>query len=58
MKNSKTQKELTKAWVKMELNSSYGFPPIPVVSMVYDENKTISNIKKLLLNRMKVIHLN
>jgi len=41
MKNSKTQKELTKAWAKMELNSSYGFPPVSVVPMVYDENKAL-----------------
>jgi hypothetical protein len=41
MKNSKTQKELTNAWAKIELNSSYGFPPIPVIPMEYDENKAL-----------------
>ena len=41
MKNSKIQKELTKAWAKMELNSSYDFPPIPVIPMEYDENKAL-----------------
>jgi hypothetical protein len=41
MKNSKTQKEITKAWAKMELNSSYGFPPVPVIPMQYDENKVL-----------------
>ena len=37
----KTQKDLVKAWVKMELHSSYGFPPVPVIPMVYDENKAL-----------------
>jgi len=37
----KTQKDLVKAWDKIELNSSYGFPPIPVIPMVYDENKAL-----------------
>jgi hypothetical protein len=41
MKNSKTQNELTKACAKMELNSFYGFPPVPIVSMEYDENKAL-----------------
>jgi hypothetical protein len=41
MKNSKTQKEITKAWAKMELNSSYGFPPVSVIPMEYDENKAL-----------------
>ena len=41
MKNSQTQKDLVKTWVKMELNSSYGFPPIPVIPMEYDENKAL-----------------
>ena len=35
----KTQIDLLKAWAKFELNSSYGFPPVPVIPMVYDENK-------------------
>jgi hypothetical protein len=37
----KTQKDLVKAWTKIELNSSYGFPPIPVIPMKYDENKAL-----------------
>lgn len=41
MKNSQTQKDLVKAWAKMELNSSYGFPPVPVIPMEYDENKAL-----------------
>ena len=41
MENSRTQKDLVKAWSKMELNSSYGFPPIPVIPMYYDENKAL-----------------
>lgn len=41
MKNSQTQKDLTKAWSKIELNSSYGFPPVPVIPMEYDENKAL-----------------
>lgn len=41
MKNTQTQKDLVKAWSKMELNSSYGFPPVPVIPMEYDENKAI-----------------
>ena len=41
MKNLKTQKDLVKAWAKMKLNSSYGFPPIPVIPMEYDENKAL-----------------
>ena len=41
MKNSKTQKEMIKAWAKIELNSSYGFPSVPAISMKYDENKAL-----------------
>lgn len=41
MKNSQTQKDLVKAWAKIELNSSYGFPPVPVIPMEYDENKSL-----------------
>lgn len=41
MRNPQTQKDLVKAWAKMELNSSYGFPPIPVIPMEYDENKVL-----------------
>jgi hypothetical protein len=37
----KTQKDLVKAWAKMELNSSYGFPPVPNIPMEYDKNKTL-----------------
>lgn len=36
-----SQKDLVKAWAKMELNSSYGFPPVPVIPMEYDENKSL-----------------
>jgi hypothetical protein len=41
MKNSQTQKDIVKAWAKMELNSSYGFPPVPVILMEYDEDKAL-----------------
>lgn len=41
MKDSETQKYLVKAWSKMELNSSYGFPPVPVIPTEYDENKAL-----------------
>ena len=41
MKNSQTQKDLVKSWAKIELNSSYGFPPVPVIPMEYDENKAL-----------------
>lgn len=34
----KLQKALVKTWAKIELNSSYGFPPVPVIPMEYDEN--------------------
>lgn len=37
----KTQKDLLKAWAKIELNSSYGFPPVPAIPMVYNENKEL-----------------
>ena len=37
----KTQKDIVKACVKIELNSSYGFPPVPVIPMEYDENKAL-----------------
>lgn len=36
-----TQKELVKSWAKMELNSCYGFPPVPVISTYYDENNSL-----------------
>ena len=32
------QKDIIKAWTKMELNSSYGLPSVPVTTMVYDKN--------------------
>jgi hypothetical protein len=38
---SRTQKDIVKVWDKIELNSSYGFPPVPVIAMVYDENKVL-----------------
>ena len=37
----KTQKDLVKAWAKMELNSSYGSPPVPNIPMEYDKNKAL-----------------
>lgn len=37
----KTQKDLVKAWAKIELHSSYGFPPVSVIPMEYDENKEL-----------------
>ncbi len=33
----KTQKDIVKTWIKIELNSYYGFPPIPLIPMEYDE---------------------
>ena len=41
MENTQTQKDITKAWAKMVLNSSYGFPPVPIIPMQYDENKAL-----------------
>ena len=57
MKNSKTQKEITKAWAKMELNSCYGFPPVPVIPMEYDENKAlqITEEGKKILNEKQLL---
>ena len=37
----KTQKDFVKAWAKMELNSCYGYPPVPVIPIEYDENKVL-----------------
>ena len=54
MINTKTQKELTKAWAKMELNSSYGFPPVPVIPMEYDENKALQITKEGNKNLMMI----
>ena len=54
MENSKTQKEITKAWAKMELNSSYGFPPIPIIPMVYDEDKALQITKEGKKNLMLI----
>ena len=34
-------KKIIKSWAKMELNSSYGFPPIPNNPMEYDKNKVL-----------------
>ena len=42
----KTQKDLVKAWAKMELNSSYGFPPVPNIPMEYDKNKILQITKE------------
>lgn len=33
--------DVLKAWKKIELNSSFGFPPIPVIPMEYYENKKL-----------------
>jgi hypothetical protein len=41
MENSQKQKDITKAWAKMILNSSYGFPPVPIISIEYNENKAL-----------------
>ena len=32
---------IKKAWAKMMLNSSFGFPPQPIIPMLYDENKRL-----------------
>jgi hypothetical protein len=37
----KQQQDLIKAWTKIILNSSYGFPPFSVIQMKYDENKAL-----------------
>ena len=37
----KTQKNFEKSWAKMMLNSSYGFPPQPIIPIIYDENKAL-----------------
>lgn len=54
MKNSQTQKDLVKAWAKMELNSSYGFPPVPVIPMEYDENKALQITEEVKKNLMLI----
>lgn len=41
MENLQKQKDITKSWSKMILNSSYGFPPVPIISIEYDENKVL-----------------
>lgn len=55
MSKAKTQKDLVKAWAKIELNSSYGFPPIPVVPVVYDENNMLQITEQGKKN-IKIIH--
>jgi hypothetical protein len=50
----KTQKDFVKAWAKMELNSSYGFPPVSVISTMYDENK-VPQITEEGKNRLWII---
>ena len=45
MKNSKTQKELTNAWSKMELNSSYGLPQVASITHIVIMKRKIE-IKK------------
>lgn len=42
----KTQKDLVKAWAKIELNSFYGFPPLPVIPMEYNEKKILQITEK------------
>ena len=44
-----TQYKLEKAFLKMELNSCYGFPPIPNITMIHDVNEDtkITNEKSL-----------
>ena len=37
----KNQKELVIAWTKIELNSSYRFPPIPNITMEFDKDKAL-----------------
>jgi hypothetical protein len=54
MENLQTQKDLAKAWTKMELNSSYGFPPIQVIPMVYNENKAFQIIEEGKKNLMVI----
>ena len=41
MNKKMNQKDLVKEWYKMILNSSYGLPPIPIIPMYYDENKSL-----------------
>lgn len=37
----KNQKEFIKAWYKMMINSSFGYPPVPIIGYEYDENKKL-----------------
>lgn len=47
------QRQLEKAWAKMELNSCYGFPPISTL-FVYDKEKA-EKITKSGENYLKII---
>lgn len=31
---------ILKIWAKIELNSLYGFPPVSIIPMLYDKNKS------------------
>lgn len=37
----KNKKEIINSWGKMVLNSSYGFPPVPIIPIEYDANKVL-----------------
>jgi len=63
----KTQKDFVKSWAKMELNSFYGFPQVPVIPMEYDEKKALQITEegkknlmliKEALKNIKYIYLN
>lgn len=45
---------LSKTWDKIELNSSYGFPPVPYLPMEYDENKSRQITEKGVENLMSI----
>ena len=53
----KNQKEIEKAWTKMELNSIYDKHKISKTFEIYDENKSYQIIKdaRKTLNRIKNI---
>ena len=46
MNRETTQKDLLKAWAKIELNSCYDLIPIPVISMEYGEKKVLQITKE------------
>ena len=51
------QKDLEKAWAKMELNSSYGISNIPISFEINNENKSQQILEDAMktLNRIKII---